>query len=139
MVALSLRRRVALWLCPEITALPLVVKAGGDVVSARTEHVIRLGRIFLASHDAPNFWVALGFKRRRSIPAWHPEWTQIDPLHQQSARLWIEWSSLVARPPKRGVTDKTYDRLTQFFSDHWPEGAPWPSDIPRPAKSKGVA
>ncbi len=27
------------------------------------------------------------------------------------------------------------DRILQKFSDHWPEGADWPADIPRPAPS----
>lgn len=27
----------------------------------------------------------------------------------------------------------TYEKLLQKFSDHWPEGADWPADIPRPA------
>ncbi|KFG68678.1 hypothetical protein JH26_14475 [Microvirga sp. BSC39] len=27
----------------------------------------------------------------------------------------------------------------QWLSDHWPEGAEWPSDVPRPAPSQQVA
>ena len=33
---------------------------------------------------------------------------------------------------KRPVTDASYERAFQWFSDHWPEGLEWPADIPRP-------
>ncbi len=29
----------------------------------------------------------------------------------------------------------TYNRVLQWFSDHWPGELPWPPDIPRPAPS----
>ncbi len=32
-------------------------------------------------------------------------------------------------------TVKTFDKVVQWFSDHWPEDATWPSDIPRPEQS----
>ena len=32
----------------------------------------------------------------------------------------------------RDVTTRRADRITQWLSDHWPESAEWPSDIPRP-------
>ena len=35
----------------------------------------------------------------------------------------------------RDVTMRTGRRITQFFSDNWPEDTPWPPDIPRPAPS----
>ncbi len=28
---------------------------------------------------------------------------------------------------------RTYNHCLKWFSDHWPEGLDWPSDIPRPA------
>jgi len=31
------------------------------------------------------------------------------------------------------LTTRRANRFGQWFSDHWPEGAEWPSDIPRPA------
>ena len=35
---------------------------------------------------------------------------------------------------KRGhdITTRRAARFIQWFSDHWPEGLEWPSDIPRP-------
>ncbi len=35
---------------------------------------------------------------------------------------------------KRGhdLTTRRAARISQWFSDNWPEGAEWPSDIPRP-------
>ncbi|WP_146193168.1 hypothetical protein [Maritimibacter sp. 55A14] len=35
-----------------------------------------------------------------------------------------------------GTTIRTYNKVLQWFSDHWPEDLDWPSDIPRPRKSK---
>lgn len=38
------------------------------------------------------------------------------------------------------ITTRRAERVIQWFSDHWPEGLEWPSDIPRPAPgAKGKA
>ncbi len=29
-------------------------------------------------------------------------------------------------------TVATYDRVVTWFSENWPEDAPWPDDVPRP-------
>lgn len=34
----------------------------------------------------------------------------------------------------KGFTVKTYDSVLAWFSDHWPEGAQWPSEVPRPER-----
>ncbi|PKP85846.1 MAG: hypothetical protein CVT80_00480 [Alphaproteobacteria bacterium HGW-Alphaproteobacteria-2] len=39
----------------------------------------------------------------------------------------------------KGTTIRTYHRVLQWFSDHWPADLPWPSGIPRPHKSQEVA
>lgn len=31
------------------------------------------------------------------------------------------------------ITTGRYQRALQWFSDHWPEGLDWPSDVPRPS------
>ena len=36
-----------------------------------------------------------------------------------------------------GCTVKTYSRVLQWFSDHWPPDLAWPTSIPRPKPSKG--
>lgn len=33
------------------------------------------------------------------------------------------------------VTTERYQRVLQWFSDHWPADLAWPADIPRPPKS----
>ncbi|AGF74850.1 hypothetical protein BAnh1_09780 [Bartonella australis AUST/NH1] len=33
----------------------------------------------------------------------------------------------------RGIEVKTFNHAFYWFSDHWPEGVQWPSDIPRPS------
>ena len=35
------------------------------------------------------------------------------------------------------VTTRRAARIMQWFSDHWPAGAQWPADIPRPEPSPG--
>ena len=32
----------------------------------------------------------------------------------------------------RDITTRRAERIIQWLSDHWPEGAEWPADIPRP-------
>ena len=32
----------------------------------------------------------------------------------------------------KGCTVATYNRVLAWFSAHWPEGLPWPAEIPRP-------
>ena len=39
---------------------------------------------------------------------------------------------VVLKSGKRHCQTNTYDRVLQWFSDHWPEGLDWPPDIPRP-------
>lgn len=34
-----------------------------------------------------------------------------------------------------GCTLKKADEVLIFFSGTWPDGAPWPKDVPRPAKA----
>ena len=125
----SLRRRIALWLCPDLAQVETAVPA--PVREARVEHVIRLGHLFLAGHDASNFIEAVGFVSRRGGSRYDPRRGVGDPLRWEAGGCCNDWRRIVARPPSR-VTDKTYDRLMQFFAAHWPEGAPWPGDIPRP-------
>lgn len=33
----------------------------------------------------------------------------------------------------------TFERAMQWFSDHWPKGAAWPDEIPRPPASPDVS
>ena len=37
------------------------------------------------------------------------------------------------------LTTKSYEWAMQWFSDNWPEGVDWPSDIPRPVKKLEAA
>jgi hypothetical protein len=37
------------------------------------------------------------------------------------------------------ITIRVADRLSIWFSDHWPSDLEWPTDIPRPEPKKEVA
>ena len=37
------------------------------------------------------------------------------------------------------ITTRRAARFAQWFSDHWPAGADWPSDIPRPPPTEKEA
>ncbi len=50
-------------------------------------------------------------------------------------RLSIGSSTVAERLAAGRVTISTAARIDQWLSDHWPEGAEWPADIPRPAPS----
>jgi hypothetical protein len=34
-----------------------------------------------------------------------------------------------------GFNIRTYDRLVRWFADNWPDGAEWPADVERPART----
>lgn len=122
---LSFRRRVALLICPELLSALVVVQAPAPEISAQTEHVIRLGRLFLAAQGAATFPQALG------VPGFVQD---EDGIY----RWWWDWSAFSRRPPIR-VTDRVYARFVGKFSEHWPRDLDWPRDIPRPPKSKKEA
>lgn len=107
-------------------------------ISARTEHVIRLGNLFLTGYQAESFCAALGYQRRRGRPAFRIDWTSPAERARRTAfRYANAWRAFTKSPPIK-VGDKTYAAFTQFFSDHWP-AVDWPADIPRPPKNKKEA
>lgn len=36
-------------------------------------------------------------------------------------------------------TVRKHDRVVGWFAENWPEGAPWPADVARPAPQRGAA
>ena len=38
----------------------------------------------------------------------------------------------------KAITDKRAERVTQWFSNHWPNGKAWPKGVERPPKQKKV-
>ena len=40
---------------------------------------------------------------------------------------------------RQGFTVRIYDRVIGWMSDHWPEGAEWPADVPRPSAESSEA
>lgn len=56
-----------------------------------------------------------------------------------STLIWDHGARAARIAAGAGYTVRTRDRGVRWFSDHWPEGAEWPDDIPRPAPSPGAS
>lgn len=132
------RRRVALWLCPELSAsypVLVVTPRGGGPVQPELDQVIRLGAILKSRAPAGRFTrfsEALGYALPpRDMPYEHPYRRKYNDALHMSGR----WLQLKNNPPAQ-MREKTYRELMTFFADHWPADLPWPADIPRPPKSK---
>jgi len=51
-----------------------------------------------------------------------------------------KWLPNLKASPAKSCTLRKAERVLQWFSDHWPDAdLEWPSDIPRPPKSKEAA
>lgn len=110
-----------------------IIKQPAKKISTRGVHVIRLGQIFLDGYKATSFPDALGFKAERICEGY----VQFSAEHMRAAIMGRKWAAYQRRPPTNS-SEKTYREFTEFFSDHWPD-IDWPSDIPRPTKSKKEA
>ena len=59
------------------------------------------------------------------------------PHSPGSIGRWASGSGDFTPRLRRGhdITSRRAERIVQWLSDHWPDGAEWPSDIPRPPPS----
>lgn len=106
-------------------------------VSERTEHVIRIGTIWLDYHNTESFGKALGFPpARRFGPkgSLHPDYRPAPDDQRNAVYLGNLWKAFRSRPPVN-PKDKTCRYFLDFFSQHWPVELEWPRDIPRPAST----
>lgn len=106
-------------------------------VSDRTEHILRLGQIWLDAHKTESFSAALGFERVRTYGragSLHPEYQRMSDEHRRASGMGFQWNAFRRHPPM-SPKDKTYRRFLGFFSQHWPSDLEWPRDIPRPAST----
>jgi len=60
------------------------------------------------------------------------------PLSTASKRAAGTASTIARLRSGGGITDRRYVAIVQWFSDHWPEDAPWPDGIHRPSPSPAL-
>lgn len=106
-------------------------------VSERTEHILRIGTIWLEFHKTDSFGKALGFppaRRFGPIGNRHPDYRPVSDGQRNAVYLGNMWKAFRSRPPVN-PKDKTYRYFLDFFSQHWPADLEWPRDIARPAST----
>ncbi len=121
MVALSLRRRIALWLCPELLAMPKApVVVAPDAGPGQVSEVSQVSEASIV-----RLIEALGSHR-----GWKPTY---------AARMASGSGDTLQRIAGGvGLTIRRANAIIARCDELWPEGAPWPSDIPRPIRSPEV-
>lgn len=133
-----LRRRIALAICPEFAQLPYEPslnparpKAKNAVAKQRGDELRRLDRLY-AAHTGVTLEL-------RTAPAYHGpmyEWRGTPALVRENA---VNALARLRANPASGVLMTTHFQALNYFAAIWPDTAPWPSDIPRPPKSKKEA
>lgn len=61
------------------------------------------------------------------------------PISTASKRAAGTASTIARLQHGGGITDRRYAAVARWFSDHWPAGAEWPAEVPRPAPSPAEA
>lgn len=56
-----------------------------------------------------------------------------------SSRVFDDGKKLAAIEAGGDIYSGRLNRALLWFSDNWPDGAEWPSDVPRPAATREVA
>ena len=135
------RRRAALWLCPELaqatqTVVRIAPRNSGPV-QVEIDQVLRLGEALLARDQSKTFLNALGYGKR---PVGMPLNDPVRFVYTHAYLANETWKRLRDNPPAK-IRPETYQKLMAFFTKHWPADLPWPADIPRPARvrSEGAA
>lgn len=137
----TLRRRVAIGLCPElqvelnaVRSITIQAPAGHRPVCPDVQMVIRVGYIWLNHHDNESFVDAAGMSHWRAQRSTKGNWVEKPQAYHEAMRMQQHFRALQRRPPEK-MRPKTRDVFLTFFSQHWPDDLPWPDDIPRPPKT----
>ena len=67
--------------------------------------------------------LADGYARWRGVSLW-----RVGHLAAGRGSFFVD-----LRDGRRHCQTNTYSRVLQWFSDHWPAGLAWPTEVPRPA------
>ncbi|WP_010142188.1 hypothetical protein [Oceanicola sp. S124] len=133
---MDLRRKIALFICPELAELPydpaLEISDKHTSLDPRAEAnaliVRRLDRIYAAhtgiildGQNAPDY---IGPLDGWNDNANRVRWTVMGALER------------LRKGQQTGVRPTTAWRAQNYFSSIWPADLAWPSDIPRPAPNR---
>lgn len=75
-----------------------------------------------------------GIEKLLTVARAYAEIEQIG-LSAVSSRALDDSKRLVELENGKDIQVRRLERTMQWFSDNWPAAAPWPSDVPRPARS----
>ena len=133
---MGLRRKIALWICPELADLPYPAVIGGvkarfPSFEARGNDLRRLDQLYAA---------ATGVElNRKNAPAYS------GPMYEwRCSRRKVRASAVNAIERLRsgrsaGVHQMTHFTTLNYFSAIWPDRLEWPRSIPRPKPNKKEA
>ena len=115
----NLRRRLALWLCPDLrpSVSPAVVEfvnlAVAEVAAMETKHLSDLAELY-ATHIGRS-------------------------LYTVASRVGVHNKAFTKLRDGLGCHVETYRHAMAWFAVNWPADLEWPHHIPRPSKSKKEA
>lgn len=61
---------------------------------------------------------------------------QVVTIGRRAAKDWRFFGRIAAG---EGFTARKYDDVMNWFDRNWPDGEPWPADVPRPGHAPGAA
>lgn len=136
---MSIRRRLALWLCPDLANLPHnpdrhVVARRAPAQNHRkseADELRRLDRLY-AAHTG----IVL---KEVNAPGYCGPMYRWPDSPEAVRRQAIPALIRLRRSPEMGVQPRTHFRTLNYLAAIWPSDLEWPRDIPRPSKQKEAA
>lgn len=110
----GLRRRVALWVCPELQPCPSVATAAASEAVKLTPETILTALAAFCEAEGVSHWAV-------------------------SMRIFRKGDFFAGLLAGKGCHLRTANRVMAWFSDNWPADLAWPRDVPRPPKTKKEA
>ncbi|WP_163025913.1 hypothetical protein [Chachezhania antarctica] len=131
---MSLRRKLALLLCPDLAVLPydrpLAPRLAGPELAeaaARAKELCRLDLLYAVRTGVVLTW--------SNAPQYEGPMYQWPHDRQRVRRISLGALERLRKGKQQGVRPITAFMACNYFSAIWPADLAWPADIPRPPKS----
>ena len=136
---MGIRRRIALWVCPElgreilelarpVRPQPRIMRTPNEAKQLEmADHLRTIARIFGVHRGKELCWRDI--KSGRGAPI------NSDVLDYYDAYAVFGLLKRLNRDKLSGCREKYYFKSLALFSEKWPEDLEWPEGIPRPPKS----